>query len=483
MRVALRIAGALVLLLLLAGGGIYLILKPPAPLPLPPQEVVLDDVTVVRPGDGREEHRRVIVRGGEIVAIEPAGAPGGAYGGMFVLPGLVDMHVHFPPSTLSGQTELFAFLFLYHGVTAVRDAGDVDGSASEPARTGVATGRFPGPRIRSCGPFVDGEPPLWKNSLIARNPEEGRRAVATLAERGFDCVKAYNQLDADTLAAIREAAAARGLPVIGHVPHRVPYEAARLDDAQHLIGIAPPPEDESLVFPFVLQTYEKLDDARLDFLIGESVRSGIANTPTLITIDRLIHSQDYAAIQREPDAQLLPRFYREVVWNPDGGTSVAGTMKGEDFAMVRRAFEVMKRVVRRMYLGGVRLHTGTDTLIAFVVPGASLHRELRLLVDAGFTPEEALALSMRDSAADLGVLGLGALRPGAPADLLVFRRDPTQDLAALDSLEGVVRDGRFYSRAALDAQLARYRAHFDGAAYDAIVTPLVRRALAATRSH
>ena len=470
-------------MLALLAGGLWLVLRPPPPLALPPQGATLNDVTVIQPGVSRAEHQRVVVEGGAIRSIEPAAPDGGPWSGAFVLPGLVDMHVHFPPSTLPGQTELFAFLFLYHGVTTVRDAGDVDGTATDPARRGVAEGRFPGPRMLACGLFVDGDPPLWKNSLVARNPEEGRRAVATIAERGYDCVKAYNGLDAETLAAIREAAAERGLPVIGHVPRQVPYEEARLTDAQHLIGIAPPPDDPDLRFPLILTQWEKLDDVRLDALIAESVRSGIANTPTLVTVDRLIHSEDYARMLQEPDLQLLPRFYRDVVWNPQGGTSVAGELSPAGFAMVRRAFETMKRTVHRLHEGGARIHTGSDTLIAFVVPGASLHRELRLLVDAGFTPEQALALSMRDSAADLGVPGLGELAPGAPADLLVFSEDPTQNLDALDSLVGVMRDGRLYPRAALDAQLTRYRAHHDGALFDAIVTPLVRRVLAATRGH
>jgi hypothetical protein len=64
---------------------------------------------------------------------------------------------------------------------------------------------------------------------------------------------------------------------------------------------------------------------------------------------------------------------------------------------------------------------------------------------------------------------------------VIFREDPTRSLDALDSIAGVVRDGRLYTREALDAQLARYRAHFDGALYDALVTPLIRRMLARTR--
>lgn len=464
-----------------AAAGLFWLLRPPAGLAMPPRGAILDGVTVIEPGRGRADGRRIVVEGGRIAAVEAARGDGGPWQGLYVTPGLVDMHVHFPPASLGGQTELFALLYLAHGVVAVRDAGDVDGTSSEPALRGIAAERFPGPRVQACGPFVDGDPPLWKNSLVARDPEEGRRAVEALAGRGYGCVKAYNGLDEATLDAVREAAHARGLPVIGHVPRRVPYERARLDDAQHLIGIAPPPDDLLLPFPAILAQWERLDDARLTALVDAMLRQRIANTPTLITIDRLLHSRDYPRMLREPDVQLLPRFYREVVWNPDGGMSPAAGLDADDFAMIGRAFEVMKRTVKRLHESGTRLHSGTDALIAFVVPGASLHRELRLFVEAGLTPEAALAISMRDSAEDFGVPGLGTIAAGAPADLVVFREDPTRSLDALDSIAAVIRDGRLYSREALDAQLARYRAHHDSAVYDAIVTPLVRRALASTR--
>ena len=446
---------------------------------------MLHDVTVVDPGRERIDHRRLVVTGDKITAIQTA-LPGGdnPFSGMYVMPGLADLHVHFPPSALAGQTELFAFLYLYHGITAARDAGDVDGTASDAARSGVAEGRFPGPRLFSCGPFVDGEPPLWKNSIVARNPEEGRRAAEEVADRGYDCVKAYNQLDAETLAAIREAAHERGLPVIGHVPWRVPYEEARLDDAQHMIGFQPPPPDPANAkFPWILAGWEQLDDKRINRLIDASKRAKIAVTPTLVTLDRLLASEDYPSLLGEPDAQLLPAFYRKVIWNPKGGRNVAGEMKPEDFAMVRRALEIEQRTVKRLYDAGVQVHTGTDSLVAFVVPGASLHRELQLFVDAGFTPEEALGISMHDSAEFLGVPNIGMLQPGAPAELLIFREDPTQDLDALASLAGVIRDGRLYTREALDAQFDRYKTYFDAPLFDLIVTPLVRRALANTAPH
>jgi imidazolonepropionase-like amidohydrolase len=462
---------------------LYAALLPPPPLAPPRQGVALSDVTLIEPGVGRAEHRQLRVEGDRIAGIDAAADdPGDAFRGAFVLPGLNDLHVHFPPSAIPAQTELFALLFLRHGVLAVRDAGDVDGTASEPARRGAAEARFPGPRVLACGPFVDGDPPLWQNSRVVRTPDEARRAVDAIADAGFDCIKAYNELDADTLAALREAAQRRNLPVIGHVPWRVPFEAARLDDMQHLIGVAPEGSGRPLPYPDNLVSWLALSDARLDFVIAESLRHGIAHTPTLVTRERLAGMRDYAQMRQEPDALLLPRFYRDVLWNPVGGMNPAARLRApEAFAMVERALEAQLRAVARMHAAGVRLHTGTDTLIAFAVPGASLHRELRLFVRAGLTPEQALALSTRSSAEALRVPGLGRLGVGAPAELVIFRDDPTRDLAALDSLLGVVRGGRLYTREALDADLARRRRHFEGGLYDRVMTVLVRRAIAANR--
>jgi imidazolonepropionase-like amidohydrolase len=192
--------------------------------------------------------------------------------------------------------------------------------------------------------------------------------------------------------------------------------------------------------------------------------------------------RDYQHMRRERDALLLPRFYRDEIWNPAGGVNPAGSLKTEDdFSMMEQAFEQQLRLVKRLHDAGVRLHTGSDTLIAFVVPGSSLWRELKLFVRAGLTPEQALAASTGASADFLRVPQLGRLAPGAPAELALFREDPTRDLEALHSLIGVVRGGRLYTVEALDADLARRRAQFESGTYDRVMTALVRRALERTR--
>ncbi len=270
--------------------------------------------------------------------------------------------------------------------------------------------------------------------------------------------------------------------MIGHVPHALSFEEARLDDAQHLIGVPLPLADRSIEFPHSMAAWLALDDARLGAVIEASLSHGLAHTPTRVTIDRLLAQAEREAALREPDALLLPRFYRELIWSTDPGISAARGLGPADFAMLRQAHAAQLRAEKRMFDAGVELHTGTDTLIAFVVPGAALHRELRLFVNAGLEPEAALALSTRVSSHALGIDGLGELRAGAPAELVVFREDPTRDLAALDSIAAVVRDGRLYTRASLDERLARLRSHHESALYDAVLNPLVRQALAGARA-
>ena len=138
----------------------------------------------------------------------------------------MDAHAHLPPPLLPGQIELFSFLFLKHGVTGIRSMGDVGEGASLRVREALQDGAFAAPRIAACGRWVDGDPPLWANSEVVQSPDDAAAAVAELAARGYDCVKVYNQLDADTLAAVREAARAHDLPVVGHIPFRVRHEDA-----------------------------------------------------------------------------------------------------------------------------------------------------------------------------------------------------------------------------------------------------------------
>ena len=477
MRAWLRALIYALVLVVLAVVLLWWNLRPVAPLAVPKRGARLGDVTVIQPGVARSPHRSLTVEGETIASLGAAGGAPDAFAGHYVLPGLVDAHVHFPPAALVGHAELFSFLFLYHGVTSVRDAGDPDGTSTGTVRDASRSGEFPAPRVFACGPFLDGYPPGQPNSRVLREPADAEPVVAELAEAGFDCLKIYNQLEPDVLEAVRVAARKHGLPTIGHVPWRVPYEDARLDDVQHLTHLPGSP-DGLVGYPEVMERWLQFDDVRLEHVIEATLAHGIANTPTLVTSERRSRMDDLERLREEPDAQLLPRFWRDVIWSPVEGLSYLRGHSEADSALLRAALPQMSGAVRALHEAGAVLRAGTDTPSAFAVPGAALHRELRLLRDAGISPEEVLAIATRP-AVPAGPAGLGEIRPGAPADLVIFREDPTRDLSALGTLSGVIADGRLYTREALDEQLALYRDQFENPIYDAVMTGLVRRLLSA----
>jgi len=438
---ALLVAGATVVLTL---GWLRFRLRPPA-FDIPTRGATLENVTVVEPGRHRLENRTIRVDGGRITAVDPA-APNaeGPYAGRFVLPGLIDMHVHHPPNTLLGDVELFGLLFLAHGVTAVRDMGNFDGTILD-SRERIRRGAAAGPRIFACGPILDGAPPFWPGSRVVRSAAEARRAVRELVRAGVDCIKVYERLSPDALRAIHDAAAAAGLPVVGHVPHSVGFREARLDDVQHLTGI-------------LERSESRLTEARLRSIITTSAVLDIAHTPTLVMWAKAARLSDDARLRGDPGVRTLPRYFRDVLWVSRSDPRYRD-LSAADWMELARAPENARRVARRLYESGIRLRLGTDTMAPFVLPGSSLHEEMHEFEGLGMSPEEVWAAATWQAGEALGEPGLGRILEGAPADLLVFGDDPTRDLSALQTLEAVVADGRLYPVEELEDALALRRAH------------------------
>ncbi len=427
----------------------------------------LSNVTVVNPGAERRSGRAVVLADGRIESIREAEPDDtiGDWAGGFVLPGLIDMHVHLPARWMVGQLELFGLLFLAHGVTTVRDVGAMDDSIFE-TRERVRNGELAAPRVFSCGRVIDGDPPVWPSSVVARNAEDARRIVDDLARAGADCVKVYEHLSPAALRAVREAAAHHGLRVVGHVPVFVDFEEAHLDDMQHLWGAPRWPHHLDVVERHLVEAWRELDAERVDLIVRVSLEQRISHTPTLVLYHRKLARADPSVLALDPVLQSLPRVYPAVIWNPAYG-GAWGRLTPREWADFAIGVRKMAWVVRRLHGAGVPIQVGTDTPAAYVVPGASVHEELRHLVgEAGFSAEEALRAATLVPGASLGTPGLGRLEAGAPADLLVFREDPTRDLAALATLEAVFAGGRLYRRKDLEAALDRARAAFESPIFD-----------------
>jgi len=447
-------------------------LRPPR-LAVPLQQTwIFRDVTLVEPGVAARPGETLRVAGGVVAGSAPDALEAPDLAGLFVTPGLIDMHVHYPPRLAVGNVELWSLLLLAHGVTTVRETGSIDGSIFG-VREAIRSGDFPGPRLFACGAMLDGHPPSFPSNRVVTTPAEAEAAVEEQAAQGADCIKAYNMLRPEVLSAIRDAAARAGLPLIGHAPHAVPFEEAGLTDLQHGTGAVVIDPATIGLLDFRSEDWVSVDAERIAYVAGVSRERGIAHTPTLVNgrMRRLLSDRGAEGVAAaDTGLRHLPRFWIDVwalLWEAPFADPAGETLH-------QRFRERQAALSAGLHAAGVRIHAGTDTLMPFVAPGSSLHGELAELEHAGLAQEAVWRLATREAGESLGLPRLGTLAPGAPADLLFLRSDPSRELAALRDIEAVLADGRLYRRADLDAGLARFDAHFFGAVYQAVMDIAVR---------
>ena len=481
-----RIAALALLATLVFGAcattAIWIAIRPARAQPAPAREALrLGPLTLVEPGHGRRAGARLWIRDGVLAgaADAPVDEPPGAFAGHYVLPGLTDMHVHMPMTGLPDDAAHSLFLLLAHGVTQARILGGTSPEETATLRNAIAGGTLAGPRLFSCGPFLDGPSPVLPGARVLRSADEARAAVDDLVARGVDCVKPYDRLDRETALAVRDAAKRHGIPVVGHTPQALTLAETHWDDVQHLRGVHPAFEDEAMAYPHFLGAWRRMDEARTREVIDIARRHGMAFTPTLSAIQGTLSARRWNAWRTGPVMSLQAPHLRDGIWSAEVGFNPVRFMAPAEFDVVETALVRMQRTVLALHRAGIALHTGTDANAPNVVPGASLHEELALLVRAGLSPEEALALSTRDSPRFLGIARAGELRVGVPANLVVFREDPTRDVAALATLVAVVADGRLYTREELDARRAAFEARHRGLAYERIFMPMLRTGLRA----
>src|SRR5262249_43147031 len=148
-----------------------------------------------------------------------------------------------------------------------------------------------GPRLFSAGPFVNKRGTTryrWRNSLWLDGPGDADAIARKLVGLGARCMKLYEGLTVEDIAALERAAAEHGLVTLGHVPTPLGLEEAKLTDAQHFFGVAPPaslPRDHVLDR---LCAWHAVDDARIDVIVRAAAEDRLANTPTLVVTERLV---------------------------------------------------------------------------------------------------------------------------------------------------------------------------------------------------
>ena len=383
-----------------------------ATVPAPTADLAIRNVGLVDPGARAVRAVTILIDDGRVRTVTaPNAAPRAPArqeidgSGLYAVSGLWDAHTHLAEGA---PDEAALDALVRHGVLGVRDAG----SALEPLlawRRRIAAGARSGPRIVAAGPTLNG-PGDDSLHIEVADTAGARAAVAALADRGVRWIKVHRLLAPALLPAVIDEAHRRGLRVFGHIPLGMsPLAAceAGMDGIEHVGSVL-----ESIV----------------------SVRQGGA--------------ADLAAAVAELESPATRAF---VACLADRGASFTPTLSvylhlaGSDpqqRRMAERLVGALGPFVLRLHRAGVRLLAGSDAPLDGAVPwGIALHEELRLLDEAGLSPQDVLRLATTDSAAYLAG-EQSALAPGNRADLVLLRANPLEAVGNLRAVERVVVGGR-----------------------------------------
>src|SRR5882762_6372441 len=370
--------------------------------------LVLNNVTVVDVRTGTlQPEQTVILESNHIVSVGPSksakyprNAPSVNCRGLFLIPGLWDMHVHlvfgdwFPDAQ-----EISLLLFVANGVTGVRDMGSELGIV-QGWRNEIEAGRLIGPCIRTSGPMLDGPKPRFPSSIAIATPDDARRAIADLKRSGADFIKLQSLIPRDAVFAIADGAKKQEIAFEGHVPDSV--RASEMSEAgmksfEHLIGIfegSSSAEDDFLkgnkTEGRFLATY---DSARATTLAAILAKNQTWQCPTLVW-ERGGNLIDVSDFSKDTRVKYVPASWKSKTWKRFTEEITQG-YGADDLAIRKRFVEKELEVVGMLHKNGVPFLAGTDTPAGVhIFPGYSLHEELQRFVSAGLTPLEALQFFM-----------------------------------------------------------------------------------------
>jgi 6-phospho 3-hexuloisomerase len=260
---------------------------------------------------------------------------------------------------------------------------------------------------------------------------------------GYNFIKVYSRLSAEVYDAIIEAAAKHGMPVIGHVPRAVGLKhvlAAGQHSVEHLTGYSGFLQVEDS------ESWQQLDETKIPHIAQTTREAGTWNCVTLVVYQKRMSSEE---ADQEPKLAYM-KYVSPVIkqrWFWSRRYRDADPNRG-------RKMSNRKRMTKALHDAGARILLGSDTPNPYVVPGFSLHQELRNLVDAGLRPYEAIKAGTRDAAECLSELDeFGTISAGLRADLILIEDNPLEDVGNVARRNGVMARGRWLPQFELQAML------------------------------
>ncbi len=446
------------------GGAIAVLAVLTGPLVAQQDGITITHVGVVDVMAGRVLlNRTVDIEGRTIHSIRTGAGP--ARGtvvdgtGMFLIPGLWDMHVH-----TGSAPDVYLPVLVGYGILGARDTHSVLETVVA-AKRAVAAGTRIGPRLFVAGELVDGERGVNPQARKVKTEEEARAAVRALKAGGADFVKMYSALSRDLYFAIADEAKKAGIPYAGHVtPSITAAEASAAGQRtyEHLIGIeAGTSSDEAAIladqwasaltgvfkWPDAARIRTTYDSAKTAALFALLRKNQTWQVPTLI-VSRQIGSLVDGLPSPAHEQRFIDKNTRQM-WSMMTDPRFAAFIKGP-----HDLHPLDLELVGRMYRAGVPILAGTDFPNPYVYPGSSLHEELGLLVKAGLPPAAALRAATSEPARFFGLTdSLGTVATGKIADLVLLDANPLMDIGATRRIRAVIQGGRLLDRAALDKLL------------------------------
>jgi imidazolonepropionase-like amidohydrolase len=407
-----------------------------------PTAIVLRNVRVIDgTGSPPSANQTVLIQGQRILAVGATGAvnvPSGAQeldlAGHTVLPGLVMMHEHMFYVVNDEFSHALPFsaprLYLALGVTTIRTAGTDHPYVEKNLKRAIDRGESPGPEIHLTSPYFNG-PGALLTGIIAAEPDEARRSVRYWAAEGFRWFKVHDTITRPVLEAVIDEAHKHEARVTGHLQSVGCLEAVELgiDNIEH----------SWFSCRSDLEASEPSDSraARAEALFQKLVKARVTVTATPVDYVRPLSDRELEALH--PAAREAYAQARALAGKP-----------GQPPPPPRGEGPLSLRFVK----AGGRLVLGSDPCCGSTIPGFAAHDAVKLLVEAGFTPLEAIRVATQQGAVFLGVDDrVGTIAPGKEADLLIARGNPAADIQDISNVVHVFANGKRYDPAALLAEV------------------------------
>jgi imidazolonepropionase-like amidohydrolase len=391
------------------------------------REHVLEDQTVVVEAD------RITLIGPSNTIKVPRNARRIEAKGKYLIPGLVDAHVH-----LLSQIEFS--LYLANGVTTVFN---LDGRPGHLLwRKQVASGEVLGPTIFSTGPIFQEK----------RAAEEDVRLVDEQAAAGYDAIKIYNEVSKEEYPALINEAKRKNMLLMGHVA-REPGFAMTLQYGQSIAHL------EEIVYTTLNPKNDDdfdhvvFDESKFPGIVREIKNANIYVTPTLNNFAAIVQqATDLDAFLKNPELHYLAPW--TLLRFQPSNDRYKNHFGPEKYAVLRNLLAIQRTLVKALSDEGVPLMAGTDATEVGPTAGFGLHHELQEFVQDGLSPYQALETATVNPARFLrNSAEFGTIEVGKRADMVLLEENPLDDISNTQKIAGVVVRGRYLDKHQLSGML------------------------------